>query len=151
MSVLQPTDTTNPIQVVVGIVIHARMVLITRRHDDGRHLAGYWEFPGGKVDSGETLEAALHRELAEELGIQVKVRTALPVVHHTYPRTTVALHPYICDLTGGDPKPLASQELRWVSASELENYQFPPANSSWLKRVLDLLAIHEATPRASRN
>ncbi|QOV90204.1 8-oxo-dGTP diphosphatase MutT [Humisphaera borealis] len=128
-----------PVQVVIGIVVERGRVLITRRHDDGRHLAGFWEFPGGKVEPGESLEDALRRELAEELDIKVSVRSTLQASTHDYPSATVVLHPFICDLSAGDPKPLASQEFRWVTLTELPDYQFPPANAAWLKSLADHL------------
>ncbi len=127
------------IDVVIAIVIRDGEVLIARRPDDDRHLAGYWEFPGGKVEPGETIETALHRELAEELAIQVHPLAALKPILHDYGTKRITLHPIICGLRHGDARPLAAQEVRWIPPEELPGYQFPPANAELPGQIIEYL------------
>jgi mutator protein MutT len=94
----------------------------------GTHLEGLWEFPGGKVDPGESLEACLTRELAEELGVDSRVGGLRWSTTHDYPAKRVVLHFYECTIAG-EPRPLLGQELRWVSASELASLPVPEADA----------------------
>ena len=98
------------------------------RRLQGTHLEGLWEFPGGKVDPGETLEACLVRELDEELGVAARVGTLRWWTTHDYPTRRVELHFYDCTIDG-EPRPLLGQELRWVSASELAILPLPDADA----------------------
>ncbi|MCG8400355.1 MAG: 8-oxo-dGTP diphosphatase MutT [Firmicutes bacterium] len=102
-------------------------VLITRR-PAGTVYADYWEFPGGKVETGETIEQAVVRELAEELDIEVEPVAALEVVEHVYPHGHVVLHPRVCRLVAGEPRNLGVVEHCWVGVGELEESRFPEAN-----------------------
>jgi mutator protein MutT len=100
--------------------------LVTRRLE-GTHLPGYWEFPGGKCDPGETPEACLARELREELGIDACIGAEIIVTEHAYPERTVRLHFRRCAITS-EPRPLLNQEMRWVSRDELRTLPFPEAD-----------------------
>ncbi|MDX9755458.1 MAG: A/G-specific adenine glycosylase [bacterium] len=91
-------------------------------------LAGLWEFPGGKVEAGETHEEAVRRELREELGIEVEVQKHLVSVDHTYTHHTVTLHLYLCHHIGGKPQTLYHSDLKWVSPKQFVEYPFPAAN-----------------------
>jgi len=122
--------------VVVAAVVEVGGRFFVTRRQDGVHLEGYWEFPGGKVEPGETDEAALIREMREELGAGVEVRQLILSVSHAYPDRTVELHFYACDLIGPPPRPLLGQEMRWVTREELRILRFPPADSE----LVDLLA-----------
>ena len=122
----EPPAGTPLIHVVAAVVLKDGRYLVTRRQK-GTHLEGYWEFPGGKVDPGESDEAALVRELREELDAGVKVgRLVLATTHH-YPERSVSLAFYECALTS-EPRPLLGQEMRWVSPPELRSLTFPPAD-----------------------
>lgn len=101
--------------------------LVTRRQD-GVHLAGYWEFPGGKVHLRETHASALRREMLEELDVDVAVGECLLSTVHTYPERTVELHFYRCGLIG-TPRPLLGQLMDWVSREELPTLRFPEADA----------------------
>jgi len=98
------------------------------RRLQGTHLEGLWEFPGGKVDPGETLEACLVRELHEELGVASRVAGLRWSTTHDYPAKRVQLHFYDCTIEG-EPRPLLGQELRWVSAPELASLPLPAADA----------------------
>ncbi|MEM1445410.1 MAG: (deoxy)nucleoside triphosphate pyrophosphohydrolase [Planctomycetota bacterium] len=139
-----PSDAA--IRVAVGVLARPRNgvadgvpeVLIALRRADGV-LGGLWEFPGGKLEPGESAEQALVRELNEELGITVRVFGRLTEVQHRYDHGTVWLEVFGCGLTeesepsaggGGSAEPmaLAADEVRWVNASELRSATFPAAN-----------------------
>ena len=124
---------TITISVVAAVIENADRFLVTRRQP-GTHLAGMWEFPGGKIESGETHEAALRRELVEELGIEAKVGVCLHRTEHAYPDRHVELHFYSCDLKGA-PRPALGQEMRWVPREELRSLGFPPADTE----LIDLI------------
>jgi 8-oxo-dGTP diphosphatase len=142
------------IEVVLGIVVrHGRVLIGRRRKDD--HLAGYWEFPGGKRQPGETLDQCLERELAEELSIRVKPVHAFEPIDHDYPTVSVRLYPYLCRHESGEAEPLACDELQWVDPSELRDYRFPPANDELLRelvvRLSDPLLISTPPPPTLRS
>ena len=114
---------------------------LVQQRPAGRHLAGTWEFPGGKVASGETAREAVAREVREELGLQVAIDAALPVVRHDYPDRQVVLHPFICHVVDGTPAALEGQAIRWVTAEALASLPIPAANR----------ALVESLPRLGRH
>jgi mutator protein MutT len=113
--------------VAAAIVERDGRFLMTRRLQ-GTHLEGLWEFPGGKADPGESLEACLARELAEELGVESRVGALRWSTTHDYPSKRVELHFFDCSIDG-DPRPLLGQELRWVSRAELGSLPLPEADA----------------------
>jgi 8-oxo-dGTP diphosphatase len=119
--------------VTAAIIQRDDRYLVTRRQP-GVHLAGVWEFPGGKCDAGETLTACMMRELSEELGIRVTVGSEMYTITHEYSDRRVELHFFDCRTTD-DPSPLLGQEMRWVAREELAELEFPPADAE-LIRVL---------------
>jgi A/G-specific adenine glycosylase len=123
-------------QVTAGLLRRDDRVLITKR-PQGKHLAGFWEFPGGKQERGETLEGCLEREMKEELGIEVQVGKHLYTVHHEYEDHRVSLHLFSCTHLGGDLKSLDSQEIKWVSHEDLPQYHFPPPDLELLRFLRD--------------
>jgi mutator protein MutT len=108
--------------------------LITRRRA-GTHLEGLWEFPGGKREPGETLEACLARELAEELSATFAVGARVDTVRWDYPEKTVILHFFRCRLEAGTIVPREAQEMVWVTPAELHAYTFPPADAAFLRAL----------------
>jgi 8-oxo-dGTP diphosphatase len=104
-------------------------VLLTRR-PEGKPMAGLWEFPGGKVHDGETPEAALIRELAEELGICVKDKCLAPLTFasHAYDSFHLLMPLYICRRWDGEVTPLEGQEIAWVRSQKLPSYEMPAAD-----------------------
>jgi 8-oxo-dGTP diphosphatase len=121
------TVSARVVAVVAAIIEDAGRFLLTRRQS-GVHLAGLWEFPGGKIDPGETPADALKRELREELDVEVELGDAMFHTRHAYPDRVVELTFYRCSLRG-KPRPLLGQEMRWVLRSELTSLGFPPADT----------------------
>ena len=121
-----------PVIAVVAAVIEENGAFLVTRRPQGVHLAGLWEFPGGKIDGGETHGAALRREILEELGTGIDVHDLLFTVTHDYPDRSVALYFYRCTLTGR-PAALLGQEMRWVRRSELPALGFPPADEELIR------------------
>lgn len=120
--------------VVVGIIWKDGKILIDQRPKNGL-LGGLWEFPGGKQEAGESLEACLVREIDEELGIQVRVRERFKEVQHAYSHFRITLHAFQCDYLSGEPNPRKAIDWTWAAPEELPQYPFPRAN----KRILDAL------------
>lgn len=114
--------------VVTAAVIERDGRWLMARRVKGSHLEGLWEFPGGKIEPGESLEACLVRELVEELGVPSRVRGLRLATSHDYPGRRVELHFFDCGIDG-EPRPLLGQELRWVSASELASLPLPEADA----------------------
>ena len=123
------------IVVTAGVIERDGRFLVTRRLKD-THLSGYWEFPGGKCEPDETLEACLERELLEELGVRSQIGGEILAVEHAYPTRTVRLHFMICELLD-EPKPLLGQEMRWVSRDEMRALEFPEADRDLIAMLLN--------------
>jgi 8-oxo-dGTP diphosphatase len=120
--------------VVVAAVIEEHDAFLVTRRQKGVHLAGLWEFPGGKVDSGETHGDALVREIHEELDTAIDVGALVCQATHAYDDRTVALYFYRCRLKG-TPRPLLGQEMRWVPRAELATLGFPAADEELIRRL----------------
>jgi A/G-specific adenine glycosylase len=118
------------IEAVVAVIKQSGKYLIQKRMSPGL-LAGLWEFPGGKRKDGETLEAALRRELKEELGVEVKSVTLLLRTQHAYTQFQVTLHAYECSLQ--DKPPLQRNSHRWVSLRALKRYPFPSGSAKIIR------------------
>ena len=118
--------------VVVAAVIEANHRFLVTRRPPGVHLAGLWEFPGGKIAPDEPHAAALRRELKEELDVDVDVGERVYRTVHAYDDRTVELHFYRCTLKG-EPRPLLGQKMRWVARAELPTLGFPPADSELIE------------------
>jgi len=123
----------DPVEVVAAVVERGGRYLITRRLE-GTHLAGFWEFPGGKVSLAERPEAALRRELKEELGVDATVGDLVEAVTWTYPEKTVRILFFSCALDG-EPRPQEGQEMRWAEGSALSTYAFPEADHQLVERL----------------
>jgi 8-oxo-dGTP diphosphatase len=129
------------IEVAAGLIFREGRLLVTQR-PAGSHLAGYWEFPGGKREVGETWEDCLRRELMEEVGIEVAVERDLWEVTHVYPERTVFLRFFVGHWISGEPRTLGCQQLAWIRAEELDRYNFPPADLQILSRVKLIPEFH---------
>jgi A/G-specific adenine glycosylase len=128
---LPMTETRAPIpRKAIGVAViwnDQKQILIDRRRQEGL-LGGLWEFPGGKIEPGETIEACIQREIREELGIEIVVGDRLMIVEHTYSHFHVTLNVHHCQYLSGEPQPIECDEIRWVTLAEIDQYPFPKAN-----------------------
>jgi 8-oxo-dGTP diphosphatase len=133
------------VDVAVGVVfveegldskLPKRHFFICRRSPE-QHQGNRWEFPGGKVDYGETPLAALKRELHEEIDIRVDIAEPLIKISHNYPDKRVCLHVFLVKNFTGDANGAEGQESRWVQAEQLSHYTFPDANTAILRALSD--------------
>ncbi len=138
-----------PFQVIgVGVVRNgAGEVLIDQRLNEGL-LGGLWEFPGGKQEPGEAIEATIARELREELAIEAAVGEELIVVDHAYSHKKLRFVVHLCTWLSGEPQPLASQQVRWVRPEQLADFPFPAANARIIAALLERLAADAAADPA---
>jgi len=127
-------DAPPSIAVAAGLVFRSGRLLITRR-PPGSHLGGLWEFPGGKLERGESWENGLIRELREELGVIVAVGRLVSEVIHAYPDRVVHLRFFACRLMQGEPRAIGCSELAWVGRDGLAAHEFPPADVAVLDAV----------------
>lgn len=116
------------IEVVCGVIGNEDGCFLACLRPQGKHLGGQWEFPGGKVEAGESHEAALIRELREELGVEVAVGTALEPVRWTYDRAEIHLRPYHCVIVGGNLHPHEHQRVCWCAPGDFSNLDWAAAD-----------------------
>ncbi len=124
----------NRIEVSAALIFRSGQLLITQRLAKA-HLGGLWEFPGGKRETGETFEQCLVREIREELGIEISVGELFEEISHDYPEKFVHLKFFICKLISGEPQPLDCAAVKWISKSELSNFDFPAADAQLLEKL----------------
>ena len=121
-------------EVTAAVIWHQGKILVTSR-PSGSPYAGLWEFPGGKREEGETLEACLLREIKEELGIKIAIKRYFMQVDHTYPEFSITLHVFLCTYQDGQIKPLPGVDYRWVSLDELHTLSFLPADEKIIEKL----------------
>ncbi|MDZ8051505.1 MAG: 8-oxo-dGTP diphosphatase MutT [Aulosira sp. ZfuVER01] len=115
---------------IIGVAViwnDQEQILIDRRRAGGA-MGGLWEFPGGKIEPGETVEECIQREIYEELGIEIAVEEHLITIDHTYTELRVTLTVHHCRHLTGVPQALECEEIRWVGLDDLEQFAFPKAN-----------------------
>ena len=125
------------VHVAVGVIARGDDIFITLRPDDV-HQGGKWEFPGGKVEAGETVLQALKRELAEEVGISVSASTPLTVITHDYGDKQVRLDVHLVHDFVGEPFGKEGQRSRWIPISQLKSTEFPSANADIITSIQKL-------------
>jgi len=123
------------VEVVAGLIQDEKGRYLVTRRRAGSHLAGFWEFPGGKRESGESLEDALKRELAEELSAHFEVGDRVETVQWEYPERTIVIHFYRCRLESGTIEPREDQAMDWVAPERLSDLDFPPADRDLITRL----------------
>lgn len=132
------------LHVAVGVVTDDDGRVLISRRAEAAHQGGLWEFPGGKVEPGESVERALQRELAEELGLQVRETRPLLLVPFDYGDKAVLLDVHRVTAWRGEPRGLEGQPLAWVAPEALGDYAFPAAN----RAIVDALQPSSPGPRA---
>lgn len=121
--------------VAVGVIVNSKGEICIALRPEGKHLAGYWEFPGGKVESDESVQEALARELHEELAINVHGSSPLTKIHFEYPEKNVCLDVHWVKDFSGEAQGKEQQVIKWVSPESLSDYQFPEANVTIIKAI----------------
>lgn len=127
------SDPRRAIVVTAAVVESGGRLLVTRRLE-GTHMAGHWEFPGGKCEPGESPERCLERELSEELGVRSQIGAEIYRTEYAYGDRLLDLRFFRCAIAG-EPQPVLGQEIRWVLPRELDTLEFPPADSELVERL----------------
>ncbi|OCQ20204.1 7,8-dihydro-8-oxoguanine-triphosphatase [Pseudoalteromonas luteoviolacea] len=130
--------TKKVVNVAVGVIYEQGKYFVCKRSEE-QHQGGLWEFPGGKVEPQESVELALQRELAEEIGIQVIGSQHLLTIEHDYGDKQVCLHVHVVDQFTGSPTGLEGQPSQWVDYSTLKELEFPKANIA----IIDALSTFQ--------
>jgi A/G-specific adenine glycosylase len=137
-SELPMTEARGPLpHKVIGVAViydNNDRILIDRRKQEGL-LGGLWEFPGGKLEPGETVEACIVREIREELNIEIAVQDPLITIDHAYTHFKVTLNVFNCKHVSGDPQPIECDEVKWVTLGEIDEYPFPKANGRIIEAI----------------
>ena len=133
--------------VSAAVIVEGARVLLTQRLA-GAHLAGAWEFPGGKVEDGESPAEALARELREEIGVEATVGDVVDVTYWRYPQKDVLLIFYRASVTAGEVRDLGVAAHAWVTRDALDRYEFPPADVGVLTKLRAILAEAEGSASA---
>jgi len=134
--------TAKPVLLVAACaLIDADGRVLLAQRPEGKPMAGLWEFPGGKIEPGETPEETVIRELREELGIETRVECLAPLTFasHTYERFHLLMPLYVCRRFQGTPHPHEGQAIKWVRPQRLRDYPMPPADEPLIPFLIDLL------------
>ena len=129
-----PVFGKRAVVVVAAAVVERDGAFLLTRRLDGTHLAGHWEFPGGKCHAGEALQDCLVREIREELDADVDVGPEILATTHDYPDRAIELRFFRCALRT-EPRPMMGQEMRWVLLAELASTQLPPADAELVRML----------------
>jgi 8-oxo-dGTP diphosphatase len=131
------TEPVRPIRVVAAVIAQAGKYLITQRRATAV-LPLLWEFPGGRVEAGESDADALRREVMHRLGVDVAVGSLISFVSHPYERYTVDLHLYECRIVSGQPTEQNVRAWKWVTSAEFDQYSFTPADEASMSKLLGM-------------
>ena len=130
---METTDIRKRIEVVAAIIVDGHKVFATQRGKG--EWRGWWEFPGGKVEPGETPEEALRREIREELEVDIVIERFVETVEWDYPKFHLTMHCYRCRLATGQPTLTEHMAAKWLSASEMSSVEWLPADLSLANRI----------------
>ena len=138
---MQITDHKNLVIVASIAIIDANDQILIAKRPNKKHLSGFWEFPGGKVEKGESPENALVREVKEELNIDINNKCIAPLTfsEFNYEKFHLLLLLYVCRRWEGEPMSMEKNEIKWVKANTLRQYKMPPADDSLIYSLQDLL------------
>ena len=138
---MQITDHKNLVIVASIAIIDANDQILIAKRPNKKHLSGFWEFPGGKVEKGESPENALVREVKEELNIDINNKCIAPLTfsEFNYENFHLLLLLYVCRRWEGEPMSMEKNQIKWVRASTLRQYKMPPADDSLIYSLQDLL------------
>lgn len=129
-------STKKRIHVVAAVIRSSNEGILIAKRPDHLHQGGLWEFPGGKVDSGESAREALTRELREELAIDVQDAQPFMEIHHDYTDKSIFLDIWLVEQFEGEPVGNEGQQVRWVPLAQLRSYDFPEANIAIIDKLL---------------
>ena len=138
---MQITDHKNLVIVASIALIDANDQILIAKRPNKKHLSGFWEFPGGKVEKGESPEYALIREVKEELNIDINNKCIAPLTfsEFNYKKFHLLLLLYVCRRWEGEPMSMEKNQIKWVKANTLRQYKMPPADDSLIYSLQDLL------------
>ena len=138
---MQITDHKNLVIVASIAIIDANDQILIAKRPNKKHLSGFWEFPGGKVEKGESPENALVREVKEELNIDINNKCVAPLTfsEFNYEKFHLLLLLYVCRRWEGEPMSMEKNEIKWVKVNTLKQYKMPPADNSLIYSLQDLL------------
>jgi 8-oxo-dGTP diphosphatase len=122
-------------QIGVAVIWNQSGQILIDKRKVGGALGGLWEFPGGKIEAGETVVDCIVREIREELEIEITVGEHLISIEHTYPTFQITLIVHHCNYLSGTPQPIESDEILWVEVSDLNKYEFPAANVAIIRAI----------------
>lgn len=125
------------VHVAVGVVVNQNQEVLIAKRPDNTHQGGLWEFPGGKLESGEDVVDALRREFLEEVGLDIRQAQPLMLIEHNYGDKAVLLDVWLSLDFTGEAKGLEGQQVQWVPKEELKNFPFPSANQSIIEKLLN--------------
>jgi mutator protein MutT len=128
------SPTPRSVEVSAALIFRSGKLLITQRPAKA-HLGGLWEFPGGKREPPESFEQCLAREIREELGVEISVGNVFETIEHAWPEKSVLLKFFVCRLERGEPQALGCAAFKWISAAELDKYEFPAADAKLLGKL----------------
>ena len=123
----------------VALVRRERLFLIAQRKK-GDTFGSFWEFPGGKKNPDETFEDCVAREVKEETGVDVLVHEKFMEIRRTYHERVIWLNFFLCSYVSGDARPIDCEQAEWVDVSDLNKYEFPPANEAVIQKLIELVA-----------
>jgi len=123
------------LKIVAGVIVDDSNKILLAQRNDGKNMAGKWEFPGGKVEAGETKKEALRRELREELDIECKIGDYIGSSVYNYDDFTVDLHLYFADILDGEIQAVEHKKIAWTEIDTIENYDIPQANFPLINKI----------------
>lgn len=128
------------IEVVAGIIINNQQILCTQRDiSKNSEVSFKWEFPGGKIEDNETHEEALHREIREELEMEISIDKYFMEINYSYPSFTLKMYTYLCSTTSPKPKLNVHKDYKWLYANQLETLDWAPADAPIIEKLMNEL------------